>query len=94
MVGYAAFFSVQLILHFHSFGSRALDLGNMGQAICNTSQGHWFPQTNQPGASSRLSLHVEPILIPISWLYWIYPSPEILFVLQSIVVALDLGRDA
>ncbi|HMR66285.1 MAG TPA: DUF2079 domain-containing protein, partial [Anaerolineae bacterium] len=63
MTGYIAFFSLQLFLHYYSFGSRALDLGNMGQAIWNTSQGNWFHQTNQPGATSRLSLHVEPILL-------------------------------
>ncbi len=88
MIGYATFFSIQLILHYQSFGSRALDLGNMGQSIWNTSQGRLFHQTNQPGATSRLSLHVEPILIPISLLYYIYPGPEILFIFQSIVVAL------
>ena len=88
IVGFALFFSVQLILHYYSFGSRALDLGNMNQAIWNTSQGRLFHQTNQPGLTSRLSLHVEPILVPISLLYYIYSGPEILFVFQSIVVAL------
>ena len=84
MAGYALFFSIQLILHFHSFGSRALDLGNMGQSIWNTAQGDWFHQTNQPGASGRLSLHVEPILLPVSLLYHIYPGPEILFVFLAV----------
>ena len=82
IIGYVVFFSAQLVLHYHSFGSRALDLGNMGQSIWNTSQGRWFHQTNQPGANNRLSLHVEPILIPVSWLYYIYPGPEILFIFQ------------
>jgi uncharacterized membrane protein len=88
IIGYTLFFSTQLILHFHSFGSRALDLGNMGQAIWNTSQGQWFHQTNQPGAVNRLSLHVEPILVPVSMLYWVFPRPEVLFIFQAAVVAL------
>ena len=88
IVGYAVFFSIQLILHYYSFGSRALDLGNMGQAIWNTAQGRLFHQTNQPGLTNRLSLHVEPILLPISLLYHIYSGPEILFIFQSIIVAL------
>lgn len=88
VVAYASFFSAQLILHYYSFGSRALDLGNMDQAIWNTLHGRPFHQTNQPGAFNRLSLHVEPILLPISLLYLIYSGPETLFVLQSIVVAL------
>ena len=88
IAGYILFFSAQLLLHYYSFGSRALDLGNMDQAIWNTLHGRPFHQTNQPGATSRLSLHVEPILILISLLYLIYSGPEILFVFQTIVVAL------
>jgi uncharacterized membrane protein len=88
MVGYAVFFSVQLWRHYYSFGSRALDLGNMDQSIWNTLHGRPFHQTNQPGATNRLSLHVEPILLPISLLYLIYSSPVTLFIFQSIVVAL------
>jgi uncharacterized membrane protein len=88
MAGYAIFFTIQLLLHYYSFGSRALDLGNMDQAIWNTAQGRLFHQTNQPGATNRLSLHVEPILLPISLFYWIYSGPETLFILQSIIVAL------
>jgi uncharacterized membrane protein len=88
IAAYILFFSLQLLLHYYSFGSRALDLGNHGQAIWNTAQGRWFHQTNQPGATNRLSLHVEPILVPISWLYYLYPGPEILFIFQATVVAL------
>jgi uncharacterized membrane protein len=85
---YSLFFTVQLILHYHSFGSRAQDLGNMDQTIWNTLHGRPFHQTNQPGANNRLSLHVEPILVPISLLYLFHSGPEILFLLQSVVVAL------
>ena len=88
IAAYILFFSLQLLLHYYSFGSRALDLGNHGQAIWNTAQGRWFHQTNQPGATNRLSLHVEPILVPVSWLYYFYPGPEILFIFQATVVAL------
>jgi uncharacterized membrane protein len=88
IIAYTAFFTTQLTLHYYSFGSRSLDLGNMNQAIWNTLHGRPFHQTNQPGATSRFSLHVEPILLPISLLYLIYSGPEILFLLQSVVVAL------
>lgn len=87
IAAYVAFFTTQLLLHYYSFGSRSLDLGNMDQAIWNTLHGRPFHQTNQPGATNRLSLHVEPILIPISLLYLIYSGPEILFLFQSLVVA-------
>jgi len=77
MGGYIAFFSTQLFLHYDSFGSRSLDLGNMDQAIWNTLHGRPFHQTNQPGAVNRLSLHVEPILLPVSLLYLLYSNPGV-----------------
>ena len=40
------------------------------------------------GRSTVFSLHVEPILIPISWLYLLYPDPLLLLILQAVVVAL------
>ena len=63
-------------------------MGNLNQAVWNTARGNWFHLTNQPGTVNRLSLHVEPILIPISWLYWIYSGPPTLLVLQAVIVAL------
>jgi len=88
IIVYAVFFIHQLFLRYHTFGSRSLDLGNMDQAIWNTLHGLPYHQTSQPGINNRLSLHVEPILVPISLLYLIYSGPETLFVLQTIVVAL------
>ncbi|MCB0211649.1 MAG: DUF2079 domain-containing protein, partial [Anaerolineae bacterium] len=88
IVIYVAFFSAQLFYHYYSFGSRAFDLGHFDQAIWNTIHGHPFAQTNRPGAINRLSIHVEPILLPVSLLYLIYEGPEILFIFQSIVIAL------
>ena len=45
--------------------------------------------TNQEaGLTSRLSMHVEPILLPIALLYRVNPHVETLLVLQAVVVAL------
>ncbi|MEM7530863.1 MAG: DUF2079 domain-containing protein [Chloroflexota bacterium] len=85
---YAIYFAELTLTRYWAFESRALDMGNLDQAIWNTSQGRWFHLTNQQGTVNRLSLHVEPILIPISWLYYIYSGPETLLVLQAFVVAL------
>ncbi len=76
------------MVRYAAFEARALDMGNLNQAIWNTAHGNWFHLTNQPGTVNRLSLHVEPLLIPISWLYRLYPAPPLLLVLQAVVVAL------
>ena len=88
VLAYATYFSYLTLVRYAAFEARALDLGNMDQAVWNTAQGNWFHLTNQPGTVNRLSLHVEPILVPISWLYWLHSGPETLLGLQAIVVAL------
>jgi uncharacterized membrane protein len=85
---YAVGFSYLTLVRYFAFEARALDMGNLDQAVWNTAHGRLFHLTNQPGTVNRLSLHVEPILIPISWLYWIYSGPPTLLVLQATTVAL------
>ena len=88
IVLYALSFSYLTIVRFYAFEARALDMGNLNQAIWNTAHGQPFHFTNQPGAVNRLSLHVEPILLPIAALYRAYPGPPMLLALQATVVAL------
>lgn len=88
MVAYGCIFSYLTVVRYAAYESRALDMGNLNQAIWNTAHGNWFHLTNQPGTVNRLSLHVEPILVPISWLYLLYPAPPLLLVLQAVMVAL------
>jgi uncharacterized membrane protein len=85
---YAVGFSYLTLVRYFAFEARALDMGNLDQAVWNTAHGRLFHLTNQPGTVNRLSLHVEPILIPISWLYWIYSGPPTLLVLQATTVGL------
>ena len=88
MVAYAVGFSLLTIVRYAAFEARALDMGNLNQAIWNTAHGNWFHLTNQPGTVNRLSLHVEPILLPIALLYRLAPIPQTLLVLQAVIVAL------
>lgn len=85
---YACTFSYLTLLRYAAFESRALDMGNLNQAIWNTAYGNWFHLTNQPGTINRLSLHVEPILLPIALIYRVHPFPPTLLVIQAFVVAL------
>lgn len=88
VAAYALFFSYLTLTRYAAFEARALDLGNLHQTVWNTAQGRLFHMTNQPGTVNRLSLHVEPILLPIAALYWLHDGPETLLVLQAVVVAL------
>lgn len=88
VLSYAVYFSVLTITRYNAFESRALDMGNLNQAIWNTAHGNWFHLTNQPGTINRLSLHVEPIILPIAALYRLWPDPRFLLLLQSTIIAL------
>lgn len=88
VVIYAILFSDLTLTRYAAFEARALDMGNLHQTVWNTAQGNFFHMTNQPGVVNRLSLHVEPILLPIAAFYWLHDGPETLLILQAVVVAL------
>src|SRR6266702_6301104 len=90
MLVYALEMSHQAVLRYDTFRSTAFDLGNMDQVIWNTAHGHWFQWTNQGadwyGPPLRLAQHFEPIIIPLSLLYVLYPDPRTLLIFQTLVL--------
>lgn len=91
VIVYALVMSIQSILRYVTFKATAFDLGNMDQVIWNTIHGRPFQFTNQAidwyGPPNRLGVHVEPILLPISLLYYFYADPRILLIFQTVVLA-------
>jgi len=85
---YVALFSTLTILKHEAFETTAFDLGNLDQAVWNTSHGRILRLTNIEGVDTRLAHHVEPILLPISLLYILYSGPQTLLILQTVVIAL------
>lgn len=82
--------------------TNALDLGYYSNTLWNTAHGQpfrfttyhdanfFFPEFN-PNAikqqDSLLAYHVEPMLLPLSLIYWLWPDPRALLILQSLVLA-------
>ncbi len=93
MVSYIMLLSIWSLYRYWTFQAQAFDLGNMDQVIWNTLHGRFFVFTNRGwdyyGPPTRLAIHVEPILLPLSLLYLIHSSPETLLIFQSL--ALGLG---
>src|SRR6266702_7800004 len=91
MVIYMVDMSYQAILRYETFKAGAFDLGNMDQVLLNTIHGRWFQFTNQAidwyGPPTRLAIHVEPILLPLSLLYAFHADPRILLVFQTLALA-------
>ncbi|MGO8950508.1 MAG: DUF2079 domain-containing protein [Ktedonobacterales bacterium] len=94
-LSFAVYFTAYTWSIFDAFRSNAEDMGIMDQAIWNTLHGALLHQTicnnisdtNCIGNVSRFAIHFEPLMLPISLLYFIAPSPKTLMLLQAVVVA-------
>jgi uncharacterized membrane protein len=85
---YAAGFATLSVLRQRSFETGRFDLGNMVQAVWSTAHGLPLQVTNLQGEQvSRLAAHVDPILVLFAPLWRIWPSPEMLLVVQAIAIA-------
>lgn len=89
-VAFAVVFGLLAWLRYRMYYGGRFDLGNMVQAVYNTAHGHFLEITTagpDPKQMSRLGAHVDPILaaFALPWLVW--PSPVMLLVLQSVIVA-------
>jgi uncharacterized membrane protein len=98
VVLFCGYFCLYLTQEHLAYQTNAEDLGIMDQALWNTVHGQFLHQTicnsisdtNCVGEEGvmRFAIHFEPILLPISLLYLVFPDPRTLLVLQTIVVAL------
>ena len=64
------------------------DLGQMDQAIWNTSRGRFVEEIKRDFLSTRLTDHVEPIYAPLSLAYWGWNDVRAMLLLQALAVAL------
>ena len=88
MSAFAALFGALAMLRHRAFGSGRFDLGNMTQAVWSTAHGDFLSVTDVHGEQiSRLGSHFDPILALLAPLWWIWPSPELLLVVQAGAVA-------
>ncbi len=83
-------FSYYAIKKVYTLNSYYYDLGIMNQVVYNTSRGRILEMTNQDFMKnmSRLAIHFDPILGLFAPFYWIYPSFNVLLILQVIIVGL------
>jgi uncharacterized membrane protein len=85
---YAVLFVFAAVVHYKVFGTARFDGGNMVQAIWNTLHGHFLETTTLKGQQQdRLGVHVDPFLLALAPLVWIWSSPVLLSVVQVLAVA-------
>ena len=89
MAAFAAGFGSLAALEHRAFETGRFDLGNMTQAVWSTAHGRPLEVTELGGDQiTRLGAHVDPLLVAFAPLWWIWPSPTMLLVVQAIVIAL------
>src|SRR5947207_12662830 len=90
MLVYRLAMSYEAIMRYATFKATAFDLGNMDQVLWNTIHGRLFQFTNQGadwyGPPTRLAIHFEPIILPLSLLYLFHADPRILLVFQTLAL--------
>ncbi len=87
---YIVYFTQASFLRYDNFYTGRFDLGNMAQTVWNTYHGRIFQLTNPNGTEniSRLAFHADFILILLAPFYFIWSSPKMLLLIQTIVLAL------
>jgi uncharacterized membrane protein len=85
---FASVFGTLAILRHRTFESGRFDLGNMTQAVWSTANGEMLSVTDVHGEQiSRLGSHFDPMLALLAPLWLLWPSPELLLVVQAAAVA-------
>ena len=77
-----------LAFNFHAaLRSNRSDLGQIDQAVWNSSQGRFLENSDAGFIATRLTDHVEPILVLISPIFWLWNDVRALLLLQVLAVA-------
>jgi uncharacterized membrane protein len=84
-IAYFVWYTFSIVDRYQTGG---FDLAVYAQTVWNTIQGNWFRSTYEPGWEILLADHFEPILLPISLLYLLWPNPKMLLLLQTVALAL------
>ena len=95
VIAFVIYFTAYTWSFFDAFLSNAEDMGIMDQALWNTLHGAVLHQTicnsisdtNCLGDVSRFAIHFEPIMLPLSLLYLLAPTPKALMLVQAVIVA-------
>ncbi len=86
---FAVGMSTLAVLQQRAFETGRFDVGNLTQVVWSTSHGRFLEMTDVHGDQiSRLGAHFDPIVVLLVPLWWLWPSPELLLVVQAVAVAL------
>ena len=88
MVAFAVGLGALAVLQHRAFWTGRFDVGNLVQAVWSTAHGDFLSVTGLSGQQiSRLGAHFDPIVAAFAPLWWLWPDPSLLLVVQAVAVA-------
>jgi uncharacterized membrane protein len=88
VVAFGAGLSALAVLQHRAFWTGRFDVGNLTQAVWSTAHGDLLAVTGLRGQQfSRLGAHFDPIVAAFAPLWWVWPDPSLLLVVQAAAVA-------
>ena len=88
IIGYTVLFTGLAFDQHLGMRTHKADLGQIDQAVWNSSRGRFVESTDTGFIASRLTDHVEPILALVSPVLWLWDDVRTLLLLQVIFVAI------
>lgn len=88
VLAWAGIVGAMAALKHLAFNSSAYDLAIYDQVLWNSAHGRLFEASVLAGSPVYLGHHFSPILLALVPLYWIWPSPLALVIVQAILLAM------
>ncbi len=88
ILAFALYFSAYTIRRHETLHSYTADLSLIDQAMWNTLHGRFMEATWGDHQQPRTAEHLEPILIPLAALFWLWDDVRILLIAQAFVLAI------
>ncbi len=86
--GYILFFSAYSLQRHAALGSHAADLSFIDQPMWNTLHGRFLERTMDERQVPRVAEHLEPIILLIAPIYYLWDDVRAILIIQSIALAL------
>ena len=88
MLAYLVFFSAYTIARHDTLNSYAADLSFIDQPMWNTLHGHFLERTMDARQVSRVSEHLEPVILPVALVYLVWDDVRASLIVQTLMLAL------
>ncbi len=88
IMAYIFFFSAYSLQRHATFNTFAADLSFIDQPMWNTLQGRFLERTLDDKQVSRVAEHLEPIIIPIAFVFYVWDDVRAILIIQTIALAL------